>query len=620
VAVAAGVVLAAAGESVAVHRSVPGLLAFELCGAPLLAVLALRRTHPVLPICVIAVFAVVGTAAQAALWPGAGVGGGVWLLALMFASYSLGAHGRGTVVLLGGALPMLVGLAVDVPTMSGWALANGIIFLTIFVGVLPTTVGRAVRVRRERLVALDQQRELLVQEQRDLREGAVLEERLRTTERLRPTLLDGLRALAEQAEGGADPGRIEQAARQLLGRTREEVLSLTAPVELPEPTVPPPVDHLRMLRLGAQRWAVLAAGVIGAGLALESTGALPLSVPAWLAVPAGLAVGLSLASVWSRPVAGAAVAWCLAGAFSRLVAPLDGSLSGTALALSVAFAVGALSTRRGAVAGLVLCWVGQVVGVGSGDPVGEGIIIALCWLGGLAVNEGSRLVEQSRANNRLLAGQEAVAQQRAVLEERLRLAREVHDQLGHSLTVVALQAGAARRLATADPVRAEQAMSTVAGAAHHGLTALTAGTVADLAELLARTRAAGLSLTADVSGLDAPEPLDGQTLTVVYRTVQEALTNVLRHAPGASATVVVRREPHGVDVTVRNGPPVAPAGQPGSGRGLIGLRQRVAACAGRLDWACAEDGGFELHAVLPVVLPAGSTGPGGDQSLHGAIR
>ncbi len=106
-AIATGFVLAAAAEAVALHRSTPGLLAFGGCGALVLAVLAVRRTRPVVTLCVLAVFGVIGTVAQAELWPDAEDSGGVWIFALMLACYSLGAHGRRRVLVLGGLLPLL---------------------------------------------------------------------------------------------------------------------------------------------------------------------------------------------------------------------------------------------------------------------------------------------------------------------------------------------------------------------------------------------------------------------------------------------------------------------------------------------------------------------------------
>ncbi len=339
-----------------------------------------------------------------------------------------------------------------------------------------------------------------------------------------------------------------------------------------------------------------------AGLALESIETLPLAVPDRVAVLAAVAVGAPLALVWWRPVAAVAVGWAAAAAFSQVVVPLHGSLSEAAFALCSAFAVGALSYRRQAAAiGLLVCWLGQIL-VGTPDPVGELGFVLVCWLGGLAVNEATRLVEQGHANNQLLAEQDVAAAQRAVVDERLRLARELHDQIGHSLTVVALQAGAARRLATSDPARARSLMLTIGTAARDGLQALEgAENAGDLHSLLEVTRAAGLTVDADLGDWAS---LDPHRRTVVHRLVQEALTNVLRHAPGATATVSVRRTGDDVMVTVANSAPTHPGSGPGTGRGLAGIRERVATHTGRVDWSLRPDGGFEVHAVLPAALEA----------------
>jgi signal transduction histidine kinase len=603
-AVAAGFVLAAVGEAAALHRGAPGLLALTVAGAPLLAVLAVRRTRPLVPVCVVAGFVVLGTAAQAIFLPDAAdSGGGVWLLALMLASYSLGAFGHGRTVAVGALLPMLAALAIDVPSLHGWALANGVLFLTLFGGVLPTAVGCVVRARRHRLAVLEEQRDLIRREQRAQCAAVVLSERLHATERLQPQLLDGLRELSEQAARSVDAAEIERAARRLLGRTREEVLALTAPVDVPDATMPPPLDQLRRLRAASQHWTVLGAGLIGAGLALESTRELTLATPAWVAVLGSVLLALPMAMMWWRPLTALTVAWCVAVAFSRMVAPLDGSLSGSAFALTAAFAVALLSGRRAAVVGLIVCWCGQIVGVGAADPFGEAILITACWLSGLAVNEVATLVEQSRANTALLAGQEATVRHRAVVEERLRLAREVHDQVGHSLTVIILQAGAARRIAATEPGRTPEVMSTIAAAARDGLLAVRDDDAlprAELRVLLQRTRAAGVDLTADIADLEDSAPLDPGTQTVVHRIVQEALTNALRHAPGADVHVVVRRRGAEINVTVRNGAPERAGCGVWSGRGLAGLRERVDGRGGTVRWGPRPDGGFEVRAALPV--------------------
>jgi signal transduction histidine kinase len=331
---------------------------------------------------------------------------------------------------------------------------------------------------------------------------------------------------------------------------------------------------------------------------LESIKTMPLTVPGWVALLAALAVGAPLALVWWRPVVAVALGWAAAATFSRAVAPLDGTLSEAAFALSSAFAVGALSRRRAAAVGLVVCWVGQVL-VGIHDP-GEPAIVLVCWLGGLAVNEATRLVEQGHAYNRLLAAQDAAAAQRGVVDERLRLARELHDQIGHSLTVVALQAGAARRLATSDPDRARSLLLTIAAAARDGLAPLDGTKSAgDLDSLLEITRAAGLIVDGDIHDWAS---LDPDRREVVHRLVQEALTNILRHAPGATARVSVHSAGDDVLVTIENSAPAHPGSDPGTRRGLAGIRERVTRHAGRVEWGPRPDGGFQVHAVLPPAL------------------
>lgn len=594
---AVGFVLAAVAEAVARDHATPGLLAFDVCGAVWLGSLAVRRRCPLVPICVIAAGALLGITLTALLWPAAADGGGVWIIAMTLASYSLGAHGSGRVVALGVVLPLVVVVAADSTTRSGWDRINGILFVTAFVGLLPTVVGRLVRVRHQRLQTLRDQHERIVQAQRAQQQAAALAERLRNAERLQPTLLQGLQSLAASAESVGDPGEVETAARALLTRTREEVVALTAPAEeSPVPDVPS-ADHLPALRRAAQPWTVIAAGALVAGLSVASSRVLQLTGPGWWVVPASLVVGAPLALLWWRPVTAVALVWVATAAYSRLVAPLDGSLSETAFALGAAFAVGALSRRRTAVVGLLVCLLGQLVGASARDPLGEGLLLLVCWLGGLAVNEVSRLVEQTRANNELIAQQDATAAARAVMEERLRLSREIHDAIGHSLTVVVLQAGAARRFADTDPALAREVMATVAAVARSGAATLALDdTGADIAGLVERVRATGLVVDADLGG----EPLlDPAQRVVAYRVVQEGLTNVLRHAPGSRVTVTVRGGDGGVEVAVANSAPAAAGSGPGTGLGLVGLRERVMAGAGRATWRHREDGGFEVCAHLP---------------------
>jgi signal transduction histidine kinase len=509
----------------------------------------------------------------------------------------LGAHGSGRRLVLGPVMPLLAVATVDAGE-SGWARINGILFVSLFVGLLPTVVGRLVGVRRGRLAKLHDQRARIIQAQREQQEAMVLAERLSTAERLQPTLVEGLQAIARRAEEGEEAAAIESSARTLLARTREEVVALTAPVEIgavPDVTA---VDHVRGLRSSAQRWVVLGAGALAVGLATETSQARSVMGPEWAVVPGALVVGLALSLVWWQPVPAVALGYVATAAYSHGVAPLDGSLSGAAVALATAFAVGALSRRRTAIVGLAVCWIGHIVGVGTSDPLGDAVALLMCWLAGLVLSEVSRLVEQTRANNEVLARQEAVSATHAVVEERLQLSRDLHDAIGHSLTVVALQAGAARRLADTDPQRAEEVMRTVAKAAREGARSMTwPATSTDVTRLVDGVRATGLVIDADVSDESTLEPTQQ---AIAYRIVQEALTNVLRHAPGARAAVLVRRNGDAVDVVVSNTAPAGSGSGPGTGRGLDGIRERVAAAAGQVTWSTLADGGFELRVRLPM--------------------
>jgi len=624
--------MAAVGEAVVRHHGNRALLAFDVVGAMGLLALAVRRQRPVLTLGVLAALGVVGTVVTPVLWPGAADSGGVWILALMLASYSLGAHGSGPPVALGVALPLLVVVAADLGTRTGWERVSGIAFVTVFVGLLPTGVGRLVRLRHQALMTLRHQRAQIEASQRQRQESAALAERLRTTERLQPTLVDGLRRLADRAARGADPAGLEDAARVLLTRTREEIVALTAPVAkvAPSPRVAEtgaevratgeargeaaggvegeteggtvagpaqPPDHLPAVRATAQRWVVLGAGAITVGLVLETSSTLQLLGPSWLLAPAAVTVGVPLALLWWRPVPAAVAAFAATAAWARLLAPVDGSLSETGLAMWTTFAVGALTRGPGSVVGLAVCLLGQTVGVGTDDRLGEALVLLVAWLGGRAVNRVSLLLEETRANNEVLRTQEGEAAERALVAERLRMARDIHDAIGHSLTVITLQAGAARRLTPTDPARAREVVATVAAVARDGLATLTRGSPSgDVATLVERVRAAGLEVDGDL----ADEALLGpEDRLVVLRVVQEALTNVIRHAPGSRATVSVTRSADRVEVQVSNTPATGSPSGAGTGRGLLGLRERVAGLSGAVAWGPRPGGGFEVHASLP---------------------
>jgi signal transduction histidine kinase len=139
-------------------------------------------------------------------------------------------------------------------------------------------------------------------------------------------------------------------------------------------------------------------------------------------------------------------------------------------------------------------------------------------------------------------------------------------------------------------------MQTVAAVARSGVAAVAFDERrVDLASLIERVRITGLHLDAELddAGLDPTQRV------VVFSVVQEALTNVLRHAPGSRATVAVRTVRDRLEIIVSNTAATASGSGVGSGRGLAGIRERVVACAGEVAWGPVDDGGFAVRAVLP---------------------
>ena len=213
-------------------------------------------------------------------------------------------------------------------------------------------------------------------------------------------------------------------------------------------------------------------------------------------------------------------------------------------------------------------------------------------------------------------------QVRAVVEERNRIARELHDVIGHSVSVMTVQASAVRRRLRPDQVVEREALETVEEVGREALAemrrmvaVLREDVVAETPELepppglsqlerlVEKFRAAGLPVSVSVSGASR-ELAPGLDLTA-YRVVQEGLTNALRHANGPRrADVTIAFLPDQLELAVRDDGAAPPAGaapaQPEPGSGLLGMRERVAVYGGSLDARAGPAGGFELVATLPL--------------------
>jgi len=200
-----------------------------------------------------------------------------------------------------------------------------------------------------------------------------------------------------------------------------------------------------------------------------------------------------------------------------------------------------------------------------------------------------------------------------VLEERQRLSRDVHDIVGHGLTVMTLQAEAARRVLDFDPDQTREFLDAIGLIGRHAaedLDVALAGTgaapvdpglghgLANLPTLLDAMRSTGMSVDLAVTG--EIQEISALVDRSAYRIVQEALTNVAKHAPGAAVTVTLCIDEHDLRLTVADegGPIPAPDGS-SEGRGVSGMRQRVAMLGGEIEVGRDPRRGFRVSVLLP---------------------
>ena len=287
---------------------------------------------------------------------------------------------------------------------------------------------------------------------------------------------------------------------------------------------------------------------------------------------------------------------------------------------AAAFVVAQLPDRRQAVAGLAM-----VVGVDAivvrNDPRGQlgqfifvSLIFTVVWVVGFAL--GRKFAEADEARERA-ARAELEREQRAraaVAEERARIARELHDVVGHSVSVMTVQASGVRRLLRPEQEREREALLVVERTGREALAEMRRmvgvlrrpeeapalapqPSLEHLDRLVEQAREAGLPVDLRVEG-EALELPAGVDLTA-YRLVQEGLTNAIKHANATRAEVVVNYGDAQIEVMVSdNGNGVGNGG--GGGHGLVGMRERVSVYGGELDAGPQPGGGYRLRAKLPV--------------------
>ena len=295
------------------------------------------------------------------------------------------------------------------------------------------------------------------------------------------------------------------------------------------------------------------------------------------------------------------------------------------------------TTTYAAVLFAALMFAGGLVTPGS--PVLASLLEALL-APGLAWALGASIRGLSMRNRRLaeltaqLEGAQALIAQRAAIDERVRIARELHDAAAHHISVIGVQAELAWYVFDSDPPQARESLGLIAAASRDAVSEMrnlltvlrpdspvpedteleytAALGLGRLPELIERARATGVRVDSETSG-------EGRALTpaadaCAYRIVQEALTNVAKHAPGAATRVQLAYRRSGLRISVLNDAPPAPAAPPaadpatrlrdgirqgGTGLGLIGMRERAAICGGELTAGPRPGGGYSVILRLP---------------------
>jgi len=286
---------------------------------------------------------------------------------------------------------------------------------------------------------------------------------------------------------------------------------------------------------------------------------------------------------------------------------------------SAAAALDAKAARRLLVGALVVSVVGTVAGPGPTD-VAAPALVAAAWLLGYYVRSRRVYMAELEDKNRALQQARLDLADQAVTQERLRIARELHDVVAHTMSVVAMDAGTGRMVAAEDPAAAQRALATIETATRsalhemrrllgvlrgsHGQPPSTLDPMpglGDLDALVAEVVKSGVTVDVRVEGV-RPEVPSSVDLSG-YRIVQEALTNVIKHAGPAHAAVTVRYSDNDVTVEIdddgRGG--IGPGGGSMSGgHGLVGMRERVAVHGGHLEAGPCAEGGFRVAACLPI--------------------
>lgn len=343
----------------------------------------------------------------------------------------------------------------------------------------------------------------------------------------------------------------------------------------------------------------------------------------WLEAGAGAALCAPLAWRTRRPWAVLALVTCGSVAYLALVKSSPGFLPPMLVALYTVASDGSRRQTVALAAGSLLFSLAIVLLFDLGDDTALAQFFQQFSLFGIALAVGDAVRSRREAiaafrerAERAEREQELEARRR-VDEERMRIARDVHDVVAHSMATISTQASVGLHIGRDDPDRAVETLESIkqvsARALHDLRSALgvlreesgegptaPAPSIEGVPELVRQARSTGLPIDLRMQG--SPDGLPAAVQIGIYRIVQEGLTNVMRHADGAEATVRIAVGPESVEVEVTddgNGSPTS-ASQSGAQSGLVGMRERAAALGGALEAGYREGEGFVVRAVIPV--------------------
>jgi len=355
--------------------------------------------------------------------------------------------------------------------------------------------------------------------------------------------------------------------------------------------------------------------VVDGGIALALT-LWALSEPRTLANPkqALVLLAMTVAIAWRRRAPIAVLVVEVAGV---VVAPLSPAAPEVIAVLIAAYSAALYSNRRVLVAALVLVVATVASALGGQLEITRWLfpflLLIPVWLAGTAMRQRELRAEASADRaDRLEREQEA-----SLRAERARIARELHDVVTHSVSVMVMQTGAARQIMIRDERRSQALLESVESSGRAALEELRhlLGLLSDqdrdaplapqpgvgeIPTLIEQVRQAGVAVELSVEG--QPRPVSGSLAVAAYRIVQEALTNVVKHADGAPTQVVLRWADGALELEILDhGPPHDPAeGEGRPGRGIAGMRERAAMYGGTLDARPAPGRGYLVRAHIPL--------------------